>query len=163
MAASNEGLVGNDKLSKERHNLTLVEKFTHGCIYLPETKRLQPRPIRYERKKIGEEQLDIIEAHLYDSTVGLDERMDFAVDRETLLVRWVVSYHKGKPLGHYYFDGYASVDGIQMPPRYGNLRSFTDKKYFMPLNFQLNVEYDKQLFEKPTVKSGSDAWKPKVK
>jgi hypothetical protein len=164
MVASNEGLVGNDKLSEEDHNLTLVEKLTHGCVYLLETKWLQPKPTRVERTKIDKEQLDVVETHLYDSTIGIDERLDFAVEPETLLVRWVVRYYNGKPLFYYYFDRYTTVEGIQMPLRYGDQRNFTEKKYFIPLKFELNVKYNEQLFEKPpTVEAGSGAWKPKPK
>lgn len=162
LTAGNEGLLRNDRVSKERHDMIVRETIGHACVYLLETKWLQPKPVRVERKKIDKELLDVVETQLSDPAIGIEERMDFAVEPETLLVRWVVEYYQGKPLSYYYFDGYTTVDGIQVPLRYGDLWSFTERKYFMPLKFDFNVDYNKQLFEKPpTVEAGSDAWKPK--
>ena len=61
------------------------------CIYLLETRWMQPRPLRVSRQKFGKETLDVVETLV--SYSGQQRRLDFLVDPETLLVRYVIDYY----------------------------------------------------------------------
>ena len=164
--ATEKAILKDDRLTKKGHKSMLATTFAESCIHLLETKWLQPKPIRVERKQLGNENLDVVETRLYNAEIGLDERMDFAVDPETLFVRWIIDYYKGKALFYYYYDKYTTVDGIQMPIRRSRPRGIKHKKkrYFMPLKFEFNVEYDNEIFERSlTANSKMDDWKPKTK
>ena len=135
------------------------------CKYLLETRWMQPRPLRVSRQKFGRETLDVVETLV--SYSGQQRRLDFMVDPETLLVRYVIDYYKDKPYEFHAFDRYALVDGIQMPSRwawlggYKYLKKKRKRFYYIPLKFRFNVEYNKRLFKQPpSVAAGPDAWKP---
>ena len=148
------------------------------CIYLLEMRWMQPRPLRVSRQKFGKETLDVVKTLLTDEHT-LEEmqgnRLDFAVDPETLLVRYVISYYEGMYASVYAFDRYALVDGIQMPGRYAlstiyrrlkkdfhkRLKEEKKRFYYRALKFRFNVEYNKKLFKQPpSVAAGPNAWKP---
>ena len=170
LVASNDGLLSNDKLSKERNALIKSEKMRHACIYLLETKWCHPEPIRVTRLAINNKKLDVVETRIKDEETGYVDRIDFAIEPESLVVFRVYEYggkiDRKEPLGVVCFDNYQVVDGIQMPQAsYERIfDKLTDKCYFRPLSVKINVEYDKNLFERPpTVDAGSDDWKPKLK
>ena len=137
------------------------------CIYLLETRWMQPRPLRVSKQKFGKETLDVVETLV--SYSGQQRRLDFMVDPETLLVRYVVDYYEeGKPYEFYAFDRYTLADGVQMPGRvalpqdgYKDLKRKRKRFYYTPLKFRFNVKYNKRLFKQPpSVAAGPDAWKP---
>jgi hypothetical protein len=117
--------------------------------------------------------LDVVETLVSYSETGDQERIDFLVEPETLLVRYVIDYYKDKegkykdkPYEFHAFDRYTLVDGIKMPSRWdllvGGYKELKKKKrYYYPLKFRFNVEYNKRLFKQPpSVAAGPDAWKP---
>ena len=170
LVADNQGLLTNNEVSRERHDNIIKENLREACSYLLDTRWCQPRPLRVTRLTIDDRKFDVVETRIEDKETGYVDRIDFAVEPESLLVSRVFDYggnpDRTEPLGVICFDNYHLVDGIQMPQAsYSRIfHKLTDKCYFHPLSVRTNVEYDKQLFEKPpTVEAGSNAWKPKVK
>ena len=141
------------------------EMLQGACAHLLETKWMQPQPLRVTRQRVGGKLMDVIETLLRDAASGHEERMDFVVEPELLLVYRVVQYYEGEPVSFYCFDDYAAVDGIQMPRRTGktNYRFWNEQcRYPYALKAQFNVDYDKSIFERPpSVAAGPQAWKPK--
>ncbi len=134
------------------------------------TKQCQPKPIRITRLKVKKETFDVIETRIEDKETGFVDRMDFAVDPESLMVKRVYGYgsniNRSEPLRVTCFDNYYKVDDIQMPKAGYELlfNKFTDKCFYQPLNVKFNVEYDAKIFKKPpSVEAGMDAWKSKPK
>ena len=170
LVASNEGLISNDKVTKERHNLIVRENLRNACIYLLETKWCQPKPLRVTRLTINNKKFDVIETRIENKETDYLDRIDFAIEPESLVIIRVFDYggkiDRKEPLGVTCFDNYGTFDGVQMPQAsYERIfDKLTDKCYFQPLSVKTDVEYDKNLFERPpSVEAGSDAWKPKVK
>ena len=165
IVAANTGLYNPVNVTDEHRRDIRQEMLERACAYLLETKWLQPVPLRVMRQRIGKENLDVVETRLRDADSGLDERMDFVIEPESLLVRRVVVYYKGKPVFYYCFDDYTIVDGIQMPRRTGKTtyRFWNEQcRYPYALKAQFNVEYNKTIFERPpSVAAGPEAWKPK--
>lgn len=163
--ASNTGLIRAEEMTEELSRDIKWGTLTKASAYLLETKWLQPEPRRVTRQRVGKEQLDVIETLLRDQVSGHEERMDFVIEPESLLVRRVVQHYKGKPVRYYCFDDYAPVGGILMPRRVGlnNYRFWEQRNclsYSLAVRF--NVEYDPGVFERPpTVAAGPEAWKPK--
>lgn len=163
--ASNTGLISAEKMTEELSRDIRWGTLQEACAHLLENKWLQPKPLRVTRQRVGKNQMDVIETHLRDEVSGREERLDFVVEPESLLVRRVLLYFKGKPLSYYCFDNYAPVSGILMPQRTGKTSyRFWEKQncLFYSLAVRFNVEYDPGVFEHPpTVAAGPEAWKPK--
>lgn len=153
------------KMSGRDRQSSRWEMLAEAAAYLLETKWLQPVPLRVTRQRVGGKLMDVVETRLRDAESGMDERMDFVVEPESLLVHRVVRYYKGKPLSFYCFADYAAVDGIQMPRRTGDIDyQLWDKecRYPYPLKTQFNVDHDPRLFERaPSAEAGAEAWKPR--
>lgn len=167
-------VAGHDGLSKYDKNVNEVYRteYSEGNLmetnrFLLETRWAQPKPVRVTRQKFRNEMLDVIETHFPGKAEYYqDKREDFYVDPETLLVKAIVLYYKGRPNGYYIFDKYTTVDGIQMPTGFDDIIRIENinKPSYTPLNFRFNIEYDRELFERPPTKeAGADAWKPKSK
>jgi len=165
IVVSNGGTYNPLEVTEERRRDIRREMLERACAYLLETKWLRPVPLRVTRQRVGGKLMDVVETRLRDAESGLDERMDFVVEPESLLVYRVVRYYKGKPLSFYCFDDYAAADGIQMPRRMGDIDYplwNKECRYPYALKTQFNVEYDEKLFERPpSVEAGAEAWKPK--
>ena len=139
-----------------------------ASMFLLETRWLKPTPIRVTRQKIGKEQFDVIETRFPNLSVLKDWGLLYYVDPESLEVRRVAGCgDDGKPYSYYYFDGQTTVDGIVVPKSFVSFLASSrvenpNKKSFVPLTFQFNVDYDEKLFERPpSVGDGPDAWKRK--
>ena len=165
LIASNAGLTHSERLTEERRQAIRWERLREACAYLLEINWLQPTPLRVTRQRIGKKLMDVIETRLHDAETEREERMDFVVEPESLLVYRVIQYYEGKPLSYYCFDDYTTVDGIQMPRRTGDIDyQFWNKecRYPYALKVQFNVDYDRRIFERPpSVEAGPEAWKLK--
>ena len=137
------------------------------CSFVLETKWLQPIPVRVSRQVVGKEKLDVIETYFPDLEEYRNTRLDFYIDPESLVVRGVEQFDdKGNSWSYYSFDGHTEISGIVVPSQFRIFRRVADVKKgaYTPLTFQFNVDYDKELFDRPpSVKAGPDAWKPRTK
>lgn len=122
-------------------------------LYLMETSWLKPRPIKLSKGRYRDESVDIVHTLVNGKTVG------FALDRRTHLPKSILFYSSSNEEEVYYsvaFSDYAEVNGIQMPQKV----NYQDTS-FLHQTYQINVEYDEKLFERPpTVEAGPDAWRP---
>ncbi len=124
--------------------------------YLLETAWVKPVPLRVATDRRGYQQTDIVE------TLVNGSRVDFHLDQNSHLPLEVAfpsrdgvgtSYGRGT----YYvtFSDYRDVSGIQMPHRVGFLI-----KNGLPTTFEINVDCDAQIFERPpNIADGPDAWR----
>jgi hypothetical protein len=83
--------------------------------------------------------------------------VDFYLDRGTRLPLKValVDESNGKEYMYQTLSDYATIDGIELP-----LKVDTRGSGNLPNSYQLNVEYDEQLFEHPpSALSRPDAWR----
>lgn len=98
----------------------------------------------------GHEDLEVIIEYRKDGTD--EQRVGFALDRKTHLPTRIIYYRvmKGKEhSGGLPLKDYVNVDGIQMPSKILDLRS----------SFQINVDYDEQVFVRdPNVEGGIKQW-----
>jgi hypothetical protein len=121
--------------------------------YLLETQWLKPVPIGTAKGEVGSRKVDVLQ------TLVNDNRVDFYFDQVTHLPL-KISFPKGDSPGNYYvtFSDYISVKDIQMPKRV----SFMGTGKLLT-NFQLNVDYDEMLFERPpSIQAGNEDWKKKL-
>src|SRR5205814_3458352 len=120
--------------------------------YLMETRWQRPQPISAESGKLNGKPVDIVH------TAVNERKVDFVLDRQTHLLMEVVDY---SPTGKRYsdtatdFSNYAEVSGIQMPQK-----ELYFKKIHLEVSYQINVDYDERLFERPpTIEAGPEAWR----
>jgi len=126
--------------------------------YFMETKWVRPIPISVQQEKLDGKSVDIVQTIVkgYPTKDGTDEqRVGFALDRKTRLPTRIIYYRviQGKEhSGGLPLTDYVDVDGIQMPSKILDLRS----------SFQINVDYDEQVFiRKPNVEGGIKQWSKK--
>jgi len=165
-------VVEHETLVANRHKLSEAERTNYresyliaACRFLLETKWLRPTPIRVTRKKLGKEQVDVVETRFTTLSEYKNWRVDFYIDPESLVVKGVENYGDDEIAGRYTsFQGYTTVEGIDVPQKFGVSLSIKDfsKIYYSSLSFRFNVDYDKRLFEtSPSMNAGPDAWKSK--
>ncbi|MDQ3256472.1 MAG: hypothetical protein M3R15_21720, partial [Acidobacteriota bacterium] len=136
---------------RKRHFL-----FETQLLYLMETKWLKPVPLKTWTERIGFRKVDVVQ------TVVNRERFDLYFDRETHLPIRVVEHY---PLPNeseskitYNLDDYIEVNGIRLPQTVTRVGPLGSEK--MRVNHQINVDYDKRIFERPpTIEAGPEAWK----
>jgi hypothetical protein len=122
-------------------------------MFLLETNWLKPVPIASSNDWVGRKRVDVVQ-----TLVG-EKRVDFYLDRKSHLPlkMALINNDDGKPYFSFEFYEYSETQGIQLP-RYMGFRG----KGHLPRVFQLNVEYNEQIFKlPPTVAAGPDAWKIK--
>lgn len=137
-----------------------------ACIFFLENKWLKPMPIRVRRETVGKQKMDVIETRFPHSATLSDVTLSYYVEPEDLEVRGIAYYSSkyNQILRFYAFDDYSEVDGIRVPKGFTVIPKveFPKKSRMLPLTFQFNVDYDKELFNRPpSVAAGPDAWKPK--
>ena len=166
IVVSNGGAYNPLEMTEQRRRDIRREMLQEACAYLLETKWLQPKPLRVTQQRVGRERFDVVETLVRDAESGLDERMDFYVEPESLLVYRVVRYYEGKPNRYYCFADYVVTDSIQMPRRAGRQvyrPELWSKPFFCglhSLSARFNVDYDPRLFERPpSVAAGANAWR----
>jgi len=123
-------------------------------IYLMETKWLSPTLLRARTEHVKLRKFDVIE------TTSGGERIEFYLDQRThlpmrLVIRRWIDKAKSDYVETWVLDDYVAINGIMLPRRaaIGSL----DKS---ETNYQINVEYDKGIFERPpTIDMGPEAWK----
>lgn len=120
--------------------------------FLMETRWVKPIPVSVDRGKVGRHAVDIVHTVLKGDR-GVEEKVSFALDRESHLPRQVI-YHTitfGKEYtGAVPLSDYTAINGIQMP----------SKVYGKRWVFDLNVDYNERIFEQPPSReAGIDAWK----
>lgn len=138
-----------------------------SVLYLLETRWARPAPLKVTRQQIGKQILDVIRTRFQNAYI------DFAVEPETLQVLcvrvWQDNIYQDKlPARSIVFSDYTEIDGIQIPQKesgrfFGKDGLFKDlrKVKLYPIKVLLNVEYRKELFERPpAVAEGPEAWKP---
>ncbi|MGI8468192.1 MAG: hypothetical protein ACR2N3_07050 [Pyrinomonadaceae bacterium] len=126
-------------------------------LFLLESRWQKPKIIGYRIDFIGSQKYDVVE------TV-LDNGMhDIFFDQKTHLPVRIVFHYRGtlsdKTTNYIYkLEDYQTIDGITLPTKlYAPTAGAAEY-----LSFQINVEYDKSIFEKPpTAEAGSEAWKLK--
>jgi hypothetical protein len=133
-----------------------------SVVLLLETRWVKPEPVKVTRQRRGGQLVDVIE-----TKVG-DERIDFTVDIESLLVLNVSRYskdykHGTEPWWSEYFSDYVNIDGIQMP-----LKEALDNTHvglahnWLDMRCRINVVYDPDFFDAPPqLSAGTEAWRPK--
>ena len=122
--------------------------------YLLETRWLKPTLLGVTSGEVGGRRADVVRV-----TVG-GRVVDYYLDKKTHLPLKVALISKLDGGVYFYktFSDYAPVDGIQMP---SVMRVDGDGK--LPLSYQFNVDYDRQLFERPpSALAAADAWKAKL-
>jgi hypothetical protein len=122
--------------------------------YLMETRWVKPIPVSVERGKVGWHAVDIVRTVVREYPKR-EEAVSFALDRKSHLPRKVI-YHTvslgQETSGGPSLSDYVSINGVQMPGKVGRDRT----------NYQLNVDYNPQVFELPPQRdAGIDAWKVK--
>jgi len=125
--------------------------------YFLETKWSQPKVERVFSAKVGKRNVDVIQ------TGGPNNRMDFMLDKEThFLLRTVAYSAEGIPNATKYSD-YTRINGIMMPKKVTFEQEDGDVSYYR--TYQINVEYNESIFEKPPlpVENAMDAWKKEWK
>ena len=134
--------------------------FYTQLLYLMETKWQKPKLLAARTARSGFKKYDVVE------TIVDFERVNFYFDRKTQLPVRIVNFYAGEISEKTYtveFDlgDYAEVNGIQMPQKVETTGSFVadGTKY---VKQQINVAYDKSLFESPpSLEAGAEAWKIK--
>lgn len=121
---------------------------------LLETKWVQPKIEKLTSGKVGRKKVNVIQTRIYN------DRLDFMFDKVTHLLLRAVYYSKwGFAHGERYED-YVDVDGIMLPtevivesPHFGESTHYR--------TYQINVEYNENLFKKPPlpIEEAMDAWK----
>lgn len=123
--------------------------------YLLETKWLRPVVVGVKTGRIRLRPVNIVQ-----TTVN-GKRVDFALDQKSHLpVR--VSYHdliKGKEyITALDLSDYVDIDGIKVPQKI----KYDDGTEYKQA-YQFNVEYNEDIFVRPTtIQAGPQAWKPKT-
>lgn len=126
--------------------------------YFMETKWVKPIPISVQKMKLDGKSVDLVQTIVkgYPTKDGTDERrIAFALDQKTHLPSRVIYYTV--TFGKEYSGGprlsdYVDVAGIQMP----------SKVYGLKLVYQINVDYDEQIFiREPNVAAGIKQWSKK--
>lgn len=121
--------------------------------YLLETRWLKPTILGVAGGEVGGRRADVVRVTAGGRTV------DYYLDRKTHLPLKVALISKLDGEVYFYktFSDYAPVDGIQMP-----LVVRIDGDGKLPVSYQLNVDYDRHLFERPpSALAAADAWKAK--
>lgn len=127
-------------------------------IYLMETKWLQPTIIGVRAEKLNSQKVDVIEI-----SYG-NQKFEYYIDKQTHLPKQVVirtliektgtSVDGKEHTESFMLSDYVEVSGIKFPRvvRRGNESTET--------TYQVNVDYNKNIFENPsTLDMGSEAWK----
>lgn len=136
---------------KDKENRDLLSSLLPELL---ETKWSKPAMVKASIGRIGLRTVDIVE-----TTVN-GKRVDFALDRKTHLpIR--VSYYdviKGKAyITALDLSDYVEVSGIRVPQKV----KYDDGTQYKQ-TYQFNVEYNEDIFIKPTtLEAGPEAWKPK--
>jgi hypothetical protein len=156
LAYSDCGEGKNVSVSTLMHPLTSKRGLTRMIIrqldFLMETRWVKPIPVSVDRGKVGRHGVDIVHTVLKGDR-GIEEKVSFALDRESHLPRQVI-YHT-ITLGKEYtgatpVSDYVDINGIQIP----------GKIYDARITVQLNVLYNQQVFEQPPSRAaGIEAWK----
>lgn len=156
---------GSDPAQVLKDNESAVDHMKRDqMLFLLVTKWLDPKPLRTRKEWIGLKRVDVVE-----TDVG-GWRVDYYLDPKTYLpvrVMFGLSYlerAKGKINRVVDMSDYAAVAGIMMPQKL--TYSFTDgpEKSVQQAKYEINVEYDEQIFERPpTPRMSPDSWRRAVK
>jgi hypothetical protein len=121
-------------------------------IYLMETKWLQPTIVKSWESKVGNKKVDVIE------TSYAKQRFEFYIDPKTSLPVQVIIRTRIEQTGRDVVDrfvlgDYIEVAGIKFPQKV--TRGDKNKT-----TYQVNVDYDERIFERPpTIDMGPEAWR----
>ncbi len=146
-------------------------KVPHGnllwqqIMYLMETQWVKPVPYDFGEETLHGRIYDVVFtrvegdkiSYLLDKITHLPAafRYHTLVDKKDRQGKTIATVEVDDPIE---FREYTEVNGIQMPSQV----SWSETLPFMPLTYQINVEYDEQLFEQPpSVAAGPDAWRKK--
>jgi len=128
-----------------------IELVDAQLLYLMETRWVKPTLVGVSSGEVDGHRADVVRTRFEGRTV------DFYLDRGTHLPLKValVDESNGKEYMYETLSDYATIDGIKLP-----LKVDTRGSGNLPNTYQLNVEYDEQLFERPpSALSGPDAWR----
>src|SRR5258706_5412523 len=139
---------------------------SHGLLsYFLETKWLKPELVSASTGRMGRRTVDVVHTMVRDDVEGFAPEttyIDFAFDHGTHLPIRVSYYHTRE--GKEVFDlvenlsEYMEVKGIKVPRR-REIDGSVEK-----IDVQINVEYNKDLFERPpSVAAGTGAWRLRAK
>ena len=136
----------------------LIPLYDAQLRYFMETCWVKPIPINAHEEKLDGKTVDIVQTIVkgYPTKDGTDEqRVGFALDRKTHLPIKIIYYRVVQGTEHsggLPLSDYVDVDGIQMPSKTLDLKS----------SFQINVDYDEQIFvREPSVEGGIKQWEKK--
>ena len=121
--------------------------------YLLETKWLKPVLVGAKAGTVEQETVDIVETDVEG------KRVDFAFDRKTYLpirISYYSTYKNKTYVTAIDLADYIEAGGIKLPQTV----RYDDGTQYRNI-YQLNVEYNEDIFIKPTrIEDGSEAWKP---
>ena len=114
-------------------------------LYLMETKWVKPIPFDASVESIGFKKVDVVHTRFKD------KRVSYWLDRKTHLPLRVALFAgtNDKPRLTIDLSDYANIAGIQMPQKQERAR----------ITFQINPEYDIQIFRHLSVPAGPKAWR----
>jgi len=123
--------------------------------YFMETKWVKPEPISIYSVLINGQNVQVIRTDVFG------QRFDLVIDNETNLPIRFIAYGtiNGKEVPTVVTDlsDYLEINGIKMPQK-----ATPEKGITYTSKFELNPEYNKDIFEKPTgIDAGPEAWRAK--
>ena len=147
------GIVEDIEPNRESNNKAML------VTRLLETKWVQPKVEGVASGKVGRKKVDVIQTKVFN------DRLDFMFDKKTHLLLRTVYYYYDKvskttgSTGRRYGD-YVEVDGIMLPTKVTVESSHTGDSTSYK-TYQINVEYNEDLFKKPPlpIEEAMDAWK----
>jgi hypothetical protein len=152
---------GGSSKSKSDYARFLVRKeqfVERQIIYLMETKWLQPTVVTSRTENLNFKTYDVIATTL--DNLSRKVRVDFYLDQKTHLPEQLVFRTWIESVGRDYVEvwtlgDYIDVKGIKLPKK-ASIGSNEKNE----TTYQINVAYDKSIFERPpTLDMGSEAWK----
>ena len=137
----------------------LIRLYDVQLRYFMETKWVRPIPVSVQDAKVDGKAVRMVQTIVkgYPTKDKTDEiRIGFALDQKTYLPVEIIYYHRavsGREFtGKVRLSDYVDVSGIKMPSKVKGLKS----------SYQINVEYDEQIFVRdPNVAAGIQQWMKK--
>lgn len=154
---------GHDNNPRKYNDDDAYEILLPQFLYLMVSHYLDPVPLRVRKQWMGLKRVEVVE------TDANGWRIDYYLDSKTHLpVRVVLPLGpreraKGTMDHIVTLSDYAAVDGVLMPHKATHAFTFNSpRKGTDLLTFEINADYDPEIFEKgPTDKTGAYAWRAK--
>jgi hypothetical protein len=154
--------VSNEAKPRKYQEEDVYRNLSQQFIYLLVTSEVDPVPLGLRKEWIGLKRVDVIEVE------AKDWRVDYYIDPKTHLPLRVVlpnglRAHDRGDMNHIIaLDDYAAVDNVMMPHKATHTFTTNPEKLVERLKFEINANYDPQVFEQaPTTRTSAEAWRAK--